>query len=72
MDNFQMFTIIFNMTGGGPVEATTTLSLAAYKKAFFIYDIGQGSAIGVLWMLLLIVATIFYNRMNSTYTANYM
>ncbi len=32
--NFQQFTIINNMTGGGPVDATTTLSIAAYKAAF--------------------------------------
>ena len=72
MDNFQMFTIIFNMTGGGPLESTTTLSIAAYKKAFMAYDFGQGSAIGVMWMLVLIIATVIYNKMNSKYTVNYM
>ncbi|OGK12221.1 MAG: hypothetical protein A2Y63_06660 [Candidatus Riflebacteria bacterium RBG_13_59_9] len=71
MDNFQMFTIIFNMTGGGPVEATTTLSLATYKSAFTAYDFGRASAIGVVWMVILIVAAIYFNRLGARSTANY-
>ena len=71
LDNFQMFTIIFNMTGGGPVDATTTLSLATYKRAFTAYNFGEASAIGVIWMVFLIVASIYYNRMGARYAADY-
>ena len=71
MANFQMFTIVFNMTGGGPVNATTTLSLAAHKKAFLEYDFGAGSTIGVLWLAVLFVATLLYNKFNDRYVSDY-
>jgi multiple sugar transport system permease protein len=61
INNFQSFTIIFNMTGGGPVKKTTTLSIATYQEAFRRFDIGTGSAIGVLWLLALIGITVIYN-----------
>ena len=62
INNFQSFTIIFNMTGGGPVQKTTTLSIATYQEAFRKFDIGTGSAIGVLWLVALIGITIIYSR----------
>jgi len=71
MSNFQMFTIVFNMTGGGPVNATTTLSLAAHKKAFLEYDFGAGSTIGVLWLAVLFIATLIYNKYNERHVSEY-
>ncbi len=71
MQNFQMYTIIENITGGGPVNATTTLSLAAYKAAFQSYDFGKGSAIGVLWLALLTVITVFSNKFSNKYASDY-
>lgn len=64
MSNFQMYTIIANMTGGGPITATTTLSIAAYKAAFQSYDFGKGSAIGVLWLMLLFIITLISNKVS--------
>jgi len=61
LDAFQQFTIIFNMTAGGPLKKTTTLSIAAYKEAFTHYDLGAGSAIGVIWMIILSTITIIFN-----------
>ncbi len=62
MSNFQMYTIIYNMTAGGPINRTTTLSIAAYNKAFTEYDLGAGSAIGVMWLIVLATLTIYYNK----------
>lgn len=70
MSNFQMYTIIANMTGGGPVESTTTLSLAAYKAAFQSYDFGKGAAIGVLWLVILAVVTLISNKFSEKYAAD--
>lgn len=70
MSNFQMYTIIANMTGGGPVESTTTLSLAAYKAAFQSYDFGKGAAIGVLWLVILAVVTLISNKLSEKYAAD--
>jgi len=68
---FQMFNIIYNLTGGGPGDKTYTLSIAAYNTAFVSYDFGKGSAIGVLWLFLLMVATVFFNRLKEKNTADY-
>ena len=62
--NFQQFTIIKNLTAGGPVEATTTLSIAAFKAAFQTFDFGKSAAIGVLWMLFLFIVTLISNKTN--------
>lgn len=70
MSNFQMYTIISTMTGGGPVNATTTLSLAAYKAAFQSYDFGQAAAMGVLWLIVLFAITLLTNRMSARYSAD--
>jgi multiple sugar transport system permease protein len=71
LSNFQMFTIVFNMTGGGPVDATTTLGIGAYQAAFQSFDFGKGSAIGVVWLIALFLATMFNNKVNEKYNADY-
>lgn len=68
MANFQMYTIIANVTNGGPVTATTTLSIAAYKAAFQSYDFGYAAAIGVVWLVLLSIITLFSNRLTDKYS----
>lgn len=61
LSSFQQFTIIYNMTDGGPIDATTTLSIATYKQAFTSYDLGAGSALGVIWLVILGTIVTFYN-----------
>ncbi len=62
IENFQLFTIIWVMTEGGPVNSTTTLSIASYREAFVFFDLGKGQAIGVVWMFVLSAFAILYNR----------
>lgn len=59
--NFQMFTLFYNMTAGGPVRATTTLTVYTYETAFMSYNLGKGAAIGVVWMIFLLGFGILYN-----------
>lgn len=56
------FDVIFVMTGGGPGYATYTLPLYAFLKARTNLDFGYGSAIAVLFTLLLMVLVLFYLR----------
>ena len=65
--NFQQFTIIKNITGGGPVYATTTLSVAAYTYAFKSYNFGRAAAVGVLWIVFLFIITMIVNRTNDRF-----
>lgn len=61
MSSFQSFTIIYNMTAGGPLERTTTLSIGTYKMAFANMNLGAGSAMGVIWMMILGAGISLYN-----------
>jgi multiple sugar transport system permease protein len=59
----QDFDTIFALTGGGPVRATSVLSISVYRKAFEQWDIGMASAMGVLWVATLLPPAYLYLRM---------
>lgn len=46
--SFQVFDWIWVTTQGGPAGSTELLATLLYKKAFYAYKMGEGSAIGVL------------------------
>ena len=52
---FQDVTAIFALTSGGPVNATTTLAMKVYIEAFRKFQMGSASAIGVTWLILLLL-----------------
>ena len=60
--NFNNFPIIFTMTGGGPVYSTTTSVIYIYKLAFEQYNIGYASAVGTIWVIVLMIFSVFYIR----------
>jgi multiple sugar transport system permease protein len=59
---FQNFTLIWTMTEGGPVDATTTLAINIYRTAFQGFDMGLGAAIGTSWLLALLVFSALFVR----------
>ncbi len=61
INNFQQFTIIQNMTAGGPLNKTQTLSLATYHKGFVEFNLGQAAALGVLWLVVLGFFVVMFN-----------
>ncbi|WP_189020499.1 carbohydrate ABC transporter permease [Paenibacillus marchantiophytorum] len=65
IENFKMFPLFWIMTGGGPLNATTTLAILSYKTAFIKLNLGEGAAIGVLWLLLLLGISWGYNKLFS-------
>ncbi|MCX5494052.1 sugar ABC transporter permease [Kaistia dalseonensis] len=56
----QQFTLIWLITGGGPVDATTTLAPAIYMQAFRFYNFSYAGAIAVVGFLISAVATTFF------------
>ncbi|MDT8914742.1 sugar ABC transporter permease [Amycolatopsis sp. PS_44_ISF1] len=50
--SFQVFDIVFVMTGGGPRDATSVLVTYAYETAFTTRDHGYSAAIGMVLLLL--------------------
>jgi multiple sugar transport system permease protein len=53
---FRDFSIIYVLTGGGPLKATQTLSIMTYEQAFGFFRMGYASAIGIITLLVCVVA----------------
>lgn len=60
--NLQHFDSIYALTGGGPVRATSVLSVEVYRRAFEQWDIGMAATIGVLWVATIMPPAYFYLR----------
>ncbi|MEU4780018.1 sugar ABC transporter permease [Micromonospora sp. NPDC023633] len=57
--SFQVFDMIYVMTGGGPVRSSYSLVYLLYDQGFKYFDLGYASAVGVaLFVLTIIVALI--------------
>ncbi|MGW5366241.1 carbohydrate ABC transporter permease [Actinopolymorpha pittospori] len=54
----QMFTQAYVMTGGGPVEATTTVVFRIYQEAFLYLRVGRASAIAVMMFTVVAILTL--------------
>lgn len=64
------FSIVFLLTGGGPVDSTTTLVVLAYRSVFQNFQTGPGVAIAFLMtFVLVIVSAILYRQIKRTDTA---
>lgn len=60
---FHKFDIIYLLTGGGPLDATTTLPVLIYLKGFVDFEFGRSAAVAVLAMLLLSLVLVAYFMM---------
>jgi ABC-type sugar transport system permease subunit len=60
--NFNNFPHIESMTGGGPGVSTTTLVIYVYQLAFSSYDVGYASAVGVVWLVILVILAVGFVR----------
>lgn len=57
---FNIFSLVYAMTGGGPVNATEIVGLFMYRQAFTSGRLGYGSAVAVLMFLLNLAITVVY------------
>ncbi len=63
--SFNVFDVIWLMTGGGPSKATTTLPVLIYETAFKKYRLSQAAAMSVMTgVILLIFAALFIRFMS--------
>jgi multiple sugar transport system permease protein len=58
IDALKSFDIIYAITQGGPGTASETINLYLYSVAFTYYDIGYGSAIAVVFFILIIALSL--------------
>ncbi len=51
IDSFKIFDKVYALTGGGPGQATETLSMYIYKLGFKFFDVGLASAAAVVMII---------------------
>jgi raffinose/stachyose/melibiose transport system permease protein len=59
----QYFDLIWVMTLGGPVNASETMATYMIKNGFQRFQLGYGSAVGVILFLVCFVFSLAYQRM---------
>lgn len=64
IDVFQIMEQPMTMTGGGPNGASTSLGYQLYQYGFVNGRVGEALALGVIIFLILVIATIFYFKLN--------
>lgn len=55
--SFQVFDLIFVMTGGGPGNSTSVLVTYAYRNGFQIREQGYGAALGIVILIITLIFT---------------
>ncbi len=55
---FQVFDLVYVMTGGGPAYATHTLSFYIYAKAFTSLEMGYAAAMSYVFFLIIFLLTL--------------
>ncbi|MEA2116589.1 MAG: sugar ABC transporter permease [Thermodesulfobacteriota bacterium] len=65
MDSFMIYTEPFVVTGGGPGNSTTFLSIDLVKLAIGQFDLGPAAAMSLIYFLvILLLSWVFYTVMN--------
>ena len=66
MDSFMIYTEPFVVTGGGPGNATTFLSIDLVKMALGQFDLGPAAAFSLMYFLvILLISWVFYTVMTN-------
>jgi multiple sugar transport system permease protein len=60
---FNDFALPFVLTGGGPANSTTPLTLLSYKEAFQRFNIGYGTSLAIISMVLMLILGVLYFRL---------
>ncbi|MCO8271704.1 sugar ABC transporter permease [Actinoplanes sp. TRM 88003] len=68
INSFQIFAEPRVLTSGGPGDASRTIVQYLYDRAFGDFDLGYASAIGITFMLVLIVLTAIQFRFSRRWT----
>ncbi|MFT5579321.1 MAG: glycerol transport system permease protein [Paraglaciecola psychrophila] len=64
MDSFMIYTEPFVVTGGGPGNATTFLSIDLVKMAIGQFDLGPAAAFSLIYFLvIMLISWVFYTAM---------
>ena len=56
--SFQVFALVYVMTGGGPAGSTSVLVFYLYQQAFTYFRLGYASAVGFVLFVIIFVLTV--------------
>ena len=62
LSTLGVYTLIYTMTGGGPNMDTMTLPIYMYRQAFTGYQLGFGTALSMILLVIGIVFSVLYTR----------
>ena len=66
MDSFMIYTEPFVVTGGGPGNSTTFLSIDLVKMAVGQFDLGPAAAFSIMYFLVILATSwVFYTVMTN-------
>ena len=60
----KVLDIILGLTGGGPANATQTLATNSYQQSFVLFSFGTGAAISNILVIVSLIFTFVYLRLN--------
>ncbi|HET7616385.1 MAG TPA: sugar ABC transporter permease [Bacillales bacterium] len=60
LQTLGVFTLIYALTGGGPGTKSETLPIFMYHQAFINYQLGYGTAISLVLLVIGIIASLLY------------
>ena len=63
VQSFQVFDVIYVMTGGGPVRSSYSLVFFVYDQGFHYFDFGYASAAGVVLFAITLVVSLIQRRL---------
>lgn len=67
----RLFDLPFVMTGGGPMNASKTISMTIYDNAFLYERFGYSSAVGVLLFVIIAVVTVLQLKLTRSREVEY-
>jgi multiple sugar transport system permease protein len=62
IQSFQVFDVIYVMTGGGPVRSSYSLVFFLYDQGFHYFDFGYASAAGVVLFTITLLVSLWQRR----------
>jgi raffinose/stachyose/melibiose transport system permease protein len=58
----QLFDVVWVMTGGGPLNASSTMAVGMFKAGFVAHQMGYGSALAVILFIFGLIVALLYQR----------
>jgi raffinose/stachyose/melibiose transport system permease protein len=65
LGSLTQFNLVWIMTGGGPVHASEFMATYMYQYSFKRFQLGYGSAVALVMLVICLVFSVFFLRLNS-------